>query len=412
MTYRSDHCDVIVIGAGPGGAVASAMLARDGLSVRCVERARFPRHVIGESLLPRCNRLLKEAGLLESVAARGYMVKSGATFFRGSDSFRFVFADGLRGDEPSTFQVPRDDFDRVLATAAADAGATVEFGVRVDDVAFDSNGATVMLSSTADETARACRARHVLDCSGPALVLPRILGLVEESSLPPRVASYAYFREDARSRTPADGDIWIGVLPEDGWVWLIPFSSGVTSVGVVCARDHWDRLPGTDLDKYVRMLASEPNVTRRLAVASRVDSPRSITNYSVSVQALSGTGWALVGNAGGFLDPVFSSGVTLAMESAVLAARLTKRHLTKETVDWAAEFDMKIRGATDVFQAFVESWYQREFEAIVFAKRKLPRIVRQITSILGGNVLRDDNSLLPDPRSGLRQIVRTTAASS
>lgn len=396
--------DVLVIGAGPAGSMVGAILARRGRSVLCLESAHFPRHVIGESLLPRCNALLEQAGMLDAVRSRGYMVKRGAVFLCGDRRERFCFADGLDGEHPDTFQVPRDDFDQLLAAEARRAGSDLRFGQRVDHIDFDPEDIHATVTDLDHDRVYRVRTRFVIDCSGYGRVLPRLLRLERPAPLPSRVACYAQMENDLRPEGEQMGDIWICVHPTNGWIWIIPFSNGRTSVGMVCDSDHWDRMNGSEEEKLVQFLNDEPNTRVRLASARTVAPTRVIKGYSKKVETMHGEGWVLVGNAGDFLDPVFSSGVTLALESASLAAGLVDRSLTGEQVQWEEEYDAVIGKAVGVFRAFIDSWYSRELEAIFFAKMKLPKMKRFITSILGGHVLRENNPLINEPAVGLKRL--------
>jgi flavin-dependent dehydrogenase len=209
-----------------------------------------------------------------------------------------------------------------------------------------------------------------------------------------------------------EGDIWICVHPENGWIWIIPFSNGRTSVGMICDREFWDARPGASREKLFEFLREEPNSRRRLARAVPVTPSLEMRGYSKKVKALHGPGWALAGNTTGFLDPVFSSGVCLALETAWLASTLIDRSLSGEDVNWSREYDPAVNRAFDVFLTFVESWYTRDVEKIFFTEQKLDRIRRFITSILGGNVLRDDNPLADDPAEGLKQLHQSIAQAS
>lgn len=396
------HTDVIVIGAGPAGAAASSWLARSGRSVCCLEASYFPRHAIGESLLPRCNTLLEEAGLFEAVQRRGYMVKGGALFIRGDERERFSFADSLRGDGASAYHVPRDDFDQVLASAARAYGVDVRFGHRVEDVTFDAEGVTVVAHDLSMGSTLRVRGKLVIDCSGSGRVLPTLLDLERPAALPRRVACFTQIEGDVRPRH--EGDIWITALAENVWSWIIPFSNGRSSIGVVCDPATWEQLDGTDTRRLMALMQRGGAAADRLRNARIVASARVVNGYSTRVDRIHGHRWALAGNASGFLDPIFSSGVTLALESAVLCAKLTHRQLRGEVVDWEREYGDVLRRARDVFSAFVESWYGDELPAILFASRRSELSKRNIASVLGGHVLRKDNPFVKQPAQSLRNL--------
>lgn len=396
--------DVLVIGAGPAGCMASTYLVKEGFSVLCLERGFFPRHVIGESLLPRTNELLQRVGLLEAVEERLYMPKYGALFLRGPQRERFCFAEALKGDYPSSFQVPRADFDQTLASHTRKMGVDIRFGHSVNDVQFHQDHVVAQVCEEENSNTFEVSTQFVLDCSGYGRVLPRLLELEEPSSLPTRVACYTQWEGDIRPDGNEAGDIWVCVHPENGWIWHIPFSNGRTSVGLVCDPEYWDSFEGSSQQKMASYLQMEPNSWERLHKGQSVWPTREIRGYSTKVKQWFGERWALAGNAGDFLDPVFSSGVTLALETAYAAAQLTVQTLRGEEANWDSDYKKVIEQATEVFRAFITSWYSRELEAIFFSELKLPRMKKRITSILGGYVLREDNPLNDQPAKSLHQL--------
>jgi flavin-dependent dehydrogenase len=371
-----------------------------------VERQWFPRHVIGESLLPRCNRLLHEAGLLAAVEARGYLPKHGSLFLRGPDRQRFVFRDSIDGDAPSSFQVPRDDFDQTLVTAARSLGAEIRFGHEVRGVDIDPDGTTVRLLDDQGEP-RDVRARLVIDASGPARILGRALGLDEPPRFPARTSLYTHVEGDLRPDGEEEGDVWIVLHPRGAWLWLIPFSNGRTSVGVVADPDLLAPRPGvTDRELLWGFLRDEPSAWGRLRKATPVQPTRRLQGWTTQTQRLVGPGWVVAGNAGDFLDPVFSSGVMLALESGSRAAALAARHLRGEAVDWEGDYQEPLRRAVGIFRVFVEAWYTGELATIFFSPVKRPQNLREITSILGGNVFNERNPLVArDPRAGIDRLL-------
>ncbi len=404
--------DVLIIGAGPAGSVAGAVLARSGRSVLCLERGYFPRHVIGESLLPRCNALLEQAGMLQAVQSRGYMRKPGAVFLRGDQQARFCFAEAMNGDYPHTFQVPRDDFDQLLAVESRRAGVDLRYGQQVEQVEFAPGEVQATVTDLERDRAYEVHARFVLDCSGFGRVLPRLLHLERPSPLPSRVSCFTQVEADLRPEGDLEGDIWICCHPVNGWIWIIPFSNGRTSIGMICDPDHWQGMSGSNRDRLFQYLHEEPNAKARLANAVPVAPTRAIESYSRKSETFHGEGWALVGNASDFLDPVFSSGVTLALESAILAAGLVDRTLAGEPVRWHEEYDQVLHKAVGVFQAFIESWYRGDLKEIFFSEMRLPRIKRFITSILGGHVLRTDNPLVTDSQNALQELAQAAVPNS
>jgi flavin-dependent dehydrogenase len=398
--------DVLVIGAGPAGSVAAAQLARRGFRVLVVERQWFPRHVIGESLLPRCNELLAKAGLLQAVEARGYMVKHGALFLRGDERQRFQFRESLGGDWTSSFQVPRDDLDQTLATAARGLGADVRFGCEVRGLRFEGEGAEATVVAEGQGEARV-RARFVLDCSGPARVLSRALSLDEPADILARVAIYTHVEGDVRPQGDEEGDIWVVLHQARAWLWIIPFSNGRTSVGAVIEPSALDAVAGDgDGERLWALVRTDRQAAARLGGARQVQPIRRLHNWTSVTRKLHGPGWAVAGNAGDFLDPVFSSGVMFALESGTLAAEAAARQLSGEEVDWERDYQERLRGAVQVFRTFVKAWYEGELAEIFFSQKKAHRAIQSITSILGGNVFNQENWLVRrDTRAGLEMLL-------
>jgi flavin-dependent dehydrogenase len=403
--------DVVIIGAGPAGSVAGTLFARRGRRVVALERQHFPRQVIGESLLPRCNQILQGLDMLPALEKRGYTIKRGATFWRDGQRRRFEFDRGLGGDFDHSYQVPRDDFDQALATEARRQGVDVRFGVEVRGVEVQGEEVTVEAWDLWRDRPVRLRGRYLLDCSGYGRVLPRLLGLEAPTGMPERVACFTHFEGDRRDADGTEGDIWVCTHPDNGWSWMIPFSNGRTSVGAVCDPAYWDGRAESNLqERLLAHLGRDPAIRGRLAAATPVLPTQIIRGYSRQVTRLHGPRWVVTGNAGDFLDPVFSSGVCLAMESAHRAATLADRVLDGVEVDWAEEYDVVMRNAVAVFRAFVEGWYARELEQIFFSERQLEGIKRRITSILGGNVLRADNPLVREPSAALKALHAAVSA--
>jgi flavin-dependent dehydrogenase len=398
--------DVVVIGAGPAGSVAGAILARQGHRVVTLEAGTFPRFQIGESLLPRSNDILAEAGLLEAVVARGYQAKNAALFLQSEARERFCFADVFPGQRTATFQVPRNDFDQTLSTTARSYGADIRFNQRVDAVEFRAEGAVVTATDVESDERTQTRARFVVDCSGYGRVLPRLLGLERPSVITPRVALFTWVEGDERPTGDREGDIWICIHPRGAWAWIIPFSNGRTSVGLVMEPEVYGSVSGCDRDRLFQLLFEDENVRARLHRATPVLKTVKLQAWSSAVDRLHGPGWALTGNAAEFLDPVFSSGVTLALESAARAAALVHRSLRDEPVDWDREFDAVVMKAVSVFKAFVRSWYAGELQRVLLRANKTDAIKRSITAILGGYVLDAQNPFVREPESALAALLK------
>jgi flavin-dependent dehydrogenase len=398
--------DVLIIGAGPAGSVAGSILARHGRQVVALEAGTFPRFQIGESLLPRSNDILAEAGLLEAVVARRYQAKNAALFLQGAVRERFCFAEVFPGQRTQTFQVPRGDFDQTLATAARQYGVDVRFNQKVEAVEFEPSGALVTAIDVEDEQRTQIRARFVLDCSGYGRVLPRLLQLERPSVLTPRVALFTWVEGDQRPSGDWEGDIWICIHPRGAWAWIIPFSNGRTSVGLVMEPKEYESVSGCDRDRLFKLLLEDENVRERLQRAVPVLKTVKLQAWSSAVERLHGPRWALTGNAAEFLDPVFSSGVTLALESAARAAALAHRELAGEPVDWDTDYDAMVLKAVGVFKVFVRSWYAGDLQRVLLRVNKTDAIKRSMTAILGGYVLDSNNPFVREPERALSAILK------
>jgi len=377
--------DVLIIGAGPAGALAAAQLQREGRKILVVEKQTFPRFVIGESLLPHTMDLLKEVGLLQAVEKCGFMKKTGAVFLRGDKVCNFDFADQSAAGWQYTYQVPRAEFDKAIADAVQARGVEFLYGHTVTAVNFSNAHADVTLEQP-DGTRRKIAARFVLDCSGYGRVLPRLLDLEEPSNYPVRESLFTHVTGDVRPPEREQGKIWVCVHADGAWIWIIPFSNGKTSVGVVATPEFFARYPGESEAQLRAIVMSEPNAAARLA-DMRVDfQPQRIKGFACSVKKLYGPGFALAGNATEFLDPIFSSGVTLAMESGLRAAQVLARELRGEPVDWQTDYADHVMQGVNTFRSYVTAWYEDKLPTILFAAQRNPDIMRQICSVLAGYV--------------------------
>lgn len=386
MSRSTERTEILIVGAGPAGSVAAALLRRQGRQVVMIERERFPRFSIGESLLPQSMEYIERAGLLQDVVEAGFQYKNGAAFVHGERSTQFDFRDKFSPGWGTTYQVQRGHFDEVLARGAERMGAQLRFGHEVLAV---SPGARPRVDvRDPDGREYVIEADFVLDASGFARLLPRLLKLESPSNFPVRGAIFCHVRDHIPVGAGFDRNkILITTHPQhiDVWYWTIPFSNGCCSLGVVAEPSFFERYPGDDLQKLQAIVGEDPNLTRLLANAEWAVLPvRRITGYSANVSSLWGPGYALLGNAGEFLDPVFSSGVTIAFKSAQLAADCLARRYAGEQVDWEAEFALPLRAGVTTFRRFVESWYAGGFQRIIFHPDQQPDIRRMICSILAG----------------------------
>ena len=401
---------VVVIGAGPAGAIASALLKRHGHDVLVLERQRFPRFSIGESLLSHCLDFVEEAGMLEAVRAAGFQVKHGAAFAWGERYTDFDFRDTFTPGQGSTFQVQRAQFDQLLADEAVRQGVEIRFEEEI--VAADFAGDCPRLAvRRQDGSQYQLETAFVLDASGYGRVLPRLLDLDLPSDFPVRQALFTHLEDRIDDPVFDREKILITTHPElrDLWFWTIPFSNGRCSLGVVADASRYQGRD-TDLEACLRRFVAETPSLARVLANARWDTPvRALGGYAANVKRLHGPGFALLGNAAEFLDPVFSSGVTIAMRSASMAAGLLHRQLGGETVDWEREFALPLKRGVDCFRAYVEGWYDGSFQDVIYYQKAQPEIRRMISSILAGYAWDQHNPYVAEPKRRLQVLAELCA---
>lgn len=384
-----DKVQVAIIGAGPSGTLAATLLHRQGIKVRVLEKGHFPRFSIGESLLPQSMVYLDEAGLGDAVASQakelGFQFKNGAAFRHRGRYIDFDFTDKFSPGPGTTFQVKRAAFDKLLADQAQALGVDIRFGCAIETVAITDDGATLCGQDDKSQPYQ-LDADFVLDASGFARVLPKLFDLEAPSGLASRQSFFTHVKDNAHPSELDRNKILISVHPEhrDIWYWLIPFSDGTCSLGVVGEARYFE---GRNLDNAAMLsalVAEEPGLQKVLARAEFLNPVNTLKGYSAKVKSLYGKGYALLGNAGEFLDPVFSSGVTIAFTSASLAANTLARQFRGEAVDWQRDFAEPLQGGVDVFRTYVEGWYDGLFQDVIFYPSPQVQIKRMVCSILAG----------------------------
>jgi flavin-dependent dehydrogenase len=333
------------------------------------------------------------------------MRKYGAVFFRGNQTCNFDFANQSTPGFKYTFQVTRADFDKTLADAVAARGVPILYGHSVSNVSFDNSHALVTLEEP-EGTRRTISARFVLDCSGFGRVLPRLLQLEEPASFPPRESLFAHVTGDTRPEGREEGKVWVCIHPGGAWIWVIPFSNGNTSVGVVGDAAFFEQFPEDPETRLREIVMSDANAAARLAGMKVLFPPQRIAGYARAVKAVFGPRFALVGNATEFLDPVFSSGVALALESAQRAAQVLARHLRGESVDWQREYAGYVMQGINTFRSYVTAWYDDKLPQIFFAPQRNPDIMKQICSVLAGYVWDKSNPYVTQADRALSLLAR------
>lgn len=385
---------VVVIGAGPSGATAAALLKQQNINVIVIEKSQFPRFSIGESLLPACMDVIEKAGMLPAVQAAGFQFKNGAAFRKQGVYTEFDFTDKFTPGPGTTFQVPRARFDKVLADCAQEQGVEIRYCHELVQIDISGEKSRLSVRNEAGEFYH-IEADFVLDASGFGRVLPKLLDLEQPSALPARKAIFTHIVDHIAPDT-AEYDrnkILITVHPErsDVWYWLIPFSDGICSLGVVGEPAFFDHYPQDNIAAIQMLAGEEPGLARILAGAEYPNPAGELKGYSANVRHLACDHYALLGNAGEFLDPVFSSGVTIAMKSAQLATECLLRKLNGMPVDWQTEYAEPLMTGVDTFRTYVEGWYDGRLQDVIYYENPNVRIKQMICSILAGYAWDRDN---------------------
>ncbi len=381
--------DVVVVGGGPAGSATANLAARLGHRVVLVEQERFPRFHIGESLLPGSLPVLQRLGVVATLDSQ-YLRKYGARFCDSATgqiaSYRFAEAlDPL----PYAYQVPRDRFDTLLLDAARAAGVDVREGWHVGQVRFEHGRATGVDVRDPEGRARRIDASVVVDASGRATLIARRARSRSPIKLLDRHGFFAHWEGVWRDQGEAAGDIQI-VIFDHGWFWFIPFAGARTSVGFVSSSEHArSKTSGETLEEFFsRTVQLSPFATEWLRTAHRVSSVRAVADFSYRVASLAGPGWLLVGDAAGFIDPLFSTGVHFALKGAELAVDAVDQMLVggEGRVPATERYESALRSAAELCTGVVQSFYQGEFRQTLFASDQRPILRRIITSLLAGDV--------------------------
>ncbi|MDE3247984.1 MAG: tryptophan 7-halogenase [Bacteroidota bacterium] len=400
-----EKCDVLVIGAGPAGTVAASIVAQAGYSVKIVEKLKFPRFVIGESLLPRCMEALEEAKFLDAVKAKGFQEKFGAKFVKNGKVCDYFFADQFTAGWNWTWQVPRAEFDKTLADTVEKMGVPVHYETTVTGIQFSGSDSVTTVEDK-NGKAREIEARFIIDGSGYGRVIPKLFNMDRPSNLPPRKALFTHTVDTKRSMADEPNRITIVVHDKGVWIWIIPFSNGITSLGFVASPEYFDQFPGTDEEQLRALIASQPYTAERFQDVEFVFEPRILQSWSATTSSFYGDGFVLTGNVTEFLDPVFSSGVTLASVSSQMAAHLVIKKLQGEQVDWEKEYTQPMMQGVDTFRTYVMAWYDGTLDTIFFADNPVQAYKNQICSVLAGYVWDTNNPFVKESKASVTKLAR------
>ncbi len=375
--------DVIVIGGGPAGSTAATLLARRGFSVLLLERERFPRFQIGESLLPYNNDLFDRLGVHDQLARGDFFPKYGAYFVTGDGKIgcSFRFDQNLPQQYHSSFQVKRAEFDQLLLRNAGQSGVKVCEETPVTSVDL-SHPARAIVQTASGECHEA---RFVLDASGHGAILGTRIGGKEDVAELKKVAFFAHYRHVPRPEGRDAGNTVIVVL-QNAWFWMIPVNEELMSIGLVVDRDHV-RGCGLEPEELLnRTIAATPWVAERMSRAERVTQVYARRDFSYRMNRIVGENYALVGDAAGFLDPIFSTGVFIAMKSADLVAAAVEEKLRGGGMRLLKRYEREVTGALAKYFRFISNFYQREFLEVFLQPSPRFGLMRVIVGILAGDV--------------------------
>jgi len=384
-----EQCDVAVIGGGPGGSTAAILLARRGYKVIALEKAHHPRFHIGESLLPMNLPVFERLGVLDKVRALG-VFKPGADFEadneRGYNTYAFARAIGQ--SPPHAYQVWRQDFDQMLYQHARESGADAREGHEVTQVEQRGPRESWLDVKTDDGRSYRIQARYVVDASGRDALLSAKRKLRRKNDQHQSAAIFGHFR-GAERRTGEDaGNISIYSF-EHGWMWMIPLPDGVMSVGAVCRPDYLKQRKGRTLEFLFDTLKLSPALWARLQHAELIDDEVRVTgNYSYDSRCMGGPGWILVGDAFAFLDPVFSSGVYLAMSGAEQAAEVVDRALREPRRETSLQrkLEKRQRAAMARFSFFIYRFNGPVMQQMFRQPRNTWQLEQGVISMLAGDL--------------------------
>lgn len=405
MTEQYDT-DVIIIGAGPSGTVAACLLRQLGHRVTILERSHFPRFVIGESLLPQCLTTLAKAGCLTAVENAGFQVKTGATFQCRGHYERINFAEKFSSGPATAFHVERAQFDEILAQCAQDKGTNIKFGHTVTKVDLAFGDCKVSCVDDAG-TALLLRSRFVFDASGYGRVLPRMLGIDKPSELEPKGSLFSHVKDHIDDQLHSRAETLITTHPEhkDVWYWLISFANGRSSVGVVGNPEFLKPYQSQGIAGLKALIGQDNKLSEILEHAAYDTQHFQMNAYSGNVSDFWGDGFAILGNAGEFLDPIFSSGVTVAMRSADLAVSVLDKQLKGDAFDWDAGFVNPLKVGVNTFKCYVTGWYQGGFQDVIYASGSSKNVKEKIASILAGYAWDEENPYVKQPQKRLNTLV-------
>lgn len=404
---KLNSTDVIIIGAGPSGSVAACLLRQLGHEVIILEKTQFPRFVIGESLLPLCLQVLEKAGCLKAVKEANFQTKVGATFQTKGKYVKIVFDEKFSNGPGTAFHVERSQFDTVLADCAVQKGAQIYYQSTVTKVLPKFNETKVTYLDI-DGNEHEIEAKFVLDASGYGRVLPRLLKIDKPSSLEPKGSFFTHIEDNINDKDHNRAETLIVTHPQhrDVWYWLISFNNGRSSVGVVGSPEFMKPYQDQGIDGLKKLINQDKELAKILRNAKFDTQDYKINAYSGNVTDFYGDGFAVLGNAGEFLDPVFSSGVTVAIQSSDLAVNVLHNMLSGNNYDWQKDYVDELKVGVDVFKCFVNNWYTGGFQDVIYSPATVDNIRAMVASILAGYAWDKENPFVAKPQRRLDSLIK------
>jgi geranylgeranyl reductase family protein len=379
--------DVAVIGGGPAGSSAGTLLAKAGRRVVIFEKEKFPRFRVGESMLPASLGTLERMGVKEKIDSGGFLIKHGGEIVSACGKrVRFYFKNGLNAKRPTAYQVLRSKFDKILLDHAAESGCDVREQTPIESFELDDNGVTLY----SGDGKHVVRARYVIDCSGRNSLIGSRYQLRRPYPNLHKFSLYAYY-EDVRREEGPDGTLTRMVRAKDCWFWIIPLSGKTASIGVVMDTEKFRSLKMSPEEALTHCIAAQPVVNEVMSHARRVTEVYATGDFSYRNSRLTGDRWLLAGDAAGFVDPVFSSGVYLALLSGEQAADSLNEVLDRPRNRAKAFrfYERRVGRVLDIHLRWASSWYTQEFVEVFLYPKELFELVPTVSAVLSGNEVRD-----------------------